>query len=316
MKLIQKLQECSTLGQADPILTKLGAGPAVKKLVETAIVLNNSQDPQQRSHAYSFMESAIKELEDDKSKIHEEEDDEYRKNNLHEEEDDEHKEREAHNNDEHKLHEEELSNHNLGSRTDGSDQSTHNTEPYPGEGKDTTNGEKPMQDMDGTINQWNETDNGMIVGGLPPVGMEPGVAREMGKDMAPLKQMDTSQMMRQIQYTVNRAFTPLQNKIQKQENLLNRTFNHYKEAIRSISQELRETKSASGSMKLDLDSMRKNAPATFRETVPVENQPSFDGMGIPGVQPQQTRHKDKIDVARAEIEQMNKIMNSTDSIYN
>jgi len=52
------------MGQADPILTRLGAGPAVKKLVETALALSSSQDPQQRNHAYSFMESAIKELED------------------------------------------------------------------------------------------------------------------------------------------------------------------------------------------------------------------------------------------------------------
>ena len=28
------------MGQADPILTRLGAGPAVKKLVETALVLS------------------------------------------------------------------------------------------------------------------------------------------------------------------------------------------------------------------------------------------------------------------------------------
>ena len=63
MKLIKRLQECSTIGQADPILTRLGAGPAVKKLVETALILSNSQDPQQRNHAYAFMESAIKELE-------------------------------------------------------------------------------------------------------------------------------------------------------------------------------------------------------------------------------------------------------------
>jgi len=30
------------MGQADPILNKLGAGPAVKKLVETALILSNS----------------------------------------------------------------------------------------------------------------------------------------------------------------------------------------------------------------------------------------------------------------------------------
>ena len=72
MSLIKKLQECATIGQADPILTKLNAGPAVKKLVETAIILSNSPDQQQRNHAYSFMESAIKELEDEDDDIKEE----------------------------------------------------------------------------------------------------------------------------------------------------------------------------------------------------------------------------------------------------
>ena len=56
---------------------------------------------------------------------------------------------------ENKIHEEVLDNHNLGARTDGSEMSTENREPYPGTGRDSDNGEKPMQDMDGTINQWN-----------------------------------------------------------------------------------------------------------------------------------------------------------------
>ncbi len=60
--LISKLKECTTLGQADPILSQLGAGAAVKKLVETSIILSNSSDRQQRSHAFSFMEAAIHEL--------------------------------------------------------------------------------------------------------------------------------------------------------------------------------------------------------------------------------------------------------------
>ena len=56
------------------------------------------------------------------------------------------------------LKEEKLDNNNNGSREDGSEQSTENEEPYKGEGKDTANGEKPMQGMTGTLNQWNETD--------------------------------------------------------------------------------------------------------------------------------------------------------------
>ena len=69
--LIKKLQECSTLGQADPILTNLNARPSARKIIETAIILNNSQDPAQRSHAFDFMKTGIKELEDDIHKLDE-----------------------------------------------------------------------------------------------------------------------------------------------------------------------------------------------------------------------------------------------------
>ena len=378
MKLIKKLQECSTIGQADPILTRLNAGPAVKKLVETAIILNNSQDPQQRSHAYSFMESAIKELEDDEhkereeemgmhgnedglsnKKIGEEKDDDL-KNKFNEEEDDDEKERETHG--ENKLHEEELSNHNQGARTTGSEQSSDNTEPYPGEGKDTTNGEKPMQDMDGTINQWNET-GGMPPGGGPPgAGMPPGipmqqgggippggamppaagigqlpglapdVAQEMGMVMPNLPPMDTNQMMRQMQYTVKNTVTdlyrkeilPLQNRLKEQiqQNINDKkqygmALKQQREAIKSLSQELQETKAASGSMSLDIDSLRKNSSAKFRETVTeLQDFSGFDGNGMPAIQPVPNRKGMKLDAARSEIEQMDKILNSNSSIYN
>ncbi len=50
--------------QADPLLKMLRVGSSAVKLVETAMSLNNSQDPEQRSHTYSFMKTAIKELDD------------------------------------------------------------------------------------------------------------------------------------------------------------------------------------------------------------------------------------------------------------
>ena len=68
--LIKQLQECATIGQADPILTRLNATPSIKKLIETAIMLSASEDRQQRNHAYSFMETAIKEIEDGIFKNH------------------------------------------------------------------------------------------------------------------------------------------------------------------------------------------------------------------------------------------------------
>lgn len=359
--LIKKLQECSTLGQADPILTKLGAGHAVKKLVETAIILNNSQDPQQRSHAFSFMESAIKELENDEDdhKLDEESpmgqhsgEDGLPKHTIGEEEEDPEKDKEKETHGENKIHEEELSNNNQGGRTDGSEQSTENEEPYPGEGEDTTTGEKPMQDMDGAINQWNET-GGMPPGAMPPQqgmppqqppqmagppgggmivpGLAPDIAQEMGMGMPAPPPMDTSQQMRQMQYTIKEYFNdfhkrvvaPINERLNATIKLQRETLTAQKtiltqqrEAIKSLSSQIQETKAASGNLKFDLDYMRKNANATFRETAPSpEGMPTFDSHGMPGIQPvnrkQQTLHE-----ARAEIDAMDKLLKSGNkSIY-
>lgn len=343
MKLIKQLQECSTLGQADPILTRLGAGPAVKKLVETALILSNSQDPQQRNHAYSFMESAIKELEDGGEgnqadpglgpkvddgiaapKITEEEDSDDITKITEEEDDDD---------DEHKIHEEEVTNNNQGSRNDGSEQSTDNTEPYPGQGIDTTNGEKPMQDMDNTQNQFNETGGfpngggapnggGMIMPGLPPTmpGLDPQIAQEMGMQMPAPPPMDTNQMMRQMQYTVdskmkdyhNRFVAPLNSVLKQQRE----TIKNQKSAIKELSMQLREISSNSGNMKLDLDSLKQNANARFRETESPSALSGYNVNNLPpaqsysGVQPVPNVKRHKIATARAEIEQMDKILTS------
>lgn len=368
-KLIKKLQECSTLGQADPILTKLDAGHAIKKLVETAIILNNSQDPTQRTHAFSFMESAIKQLETDDSehKIEEESpmgqhghEDELNSpkigsegsgiGGVSEEEEDDDKEK--------PIHEEELSNHNNGPRADGSEQSSENTAPYTGEGDNSADGEKDMQKMDGTVNQWNE------IGGMPPVqpgmppqqgmppaqmaappppqpgggiimpGLAPDIAQEMGVGMPAPPPMDTSQMMRQMQYTVKsimddyhkRVSIPMNNRLnatikqQKEALTQQRTIlTQQREAIKSLSQEIQETKAASGNLKFDLDYMRKNASATFRDTTPntvTEMQPFFGDPNMPSVQPINHRVQSLAE-ARAEIDAMDKILKSGNkSIYN
>lgn len=270
--------------EANSVLKKLHAGPAVRKLVETAITLNNSKDPQQKNNAFGFMESAIKELEDDKDKI----------NKINEEEND------KDNNNEHKLHEEEISNHTPGSRTEGSEQSTDNKEPYPGEGKDSTSGEKPMQDMDNTKNQFEETDNGMIIPGLAPKN-----ALEMGQDVK-MPPMTTPQLMEQMRYTVNRMMEPL---IKKQE----QTNINLKESVKILSKELQEAKSINGNMQLDLDYMRKHSSATFRETTPSHNeQAGFDKFGLPSIQPVPIRQH-KLQDARNEIEQMDKLLNNPES---
>ena len=276
------------MGQADPILTKLNAGPAVKKLVEIAIGLASSKDPQQRNHAFNIMESAIKELEDDniQKKILED----------HEKDDDEHK-----------LHEEELKNNNTGGRTTGSDQSSDNTAPYPGTAKDSTNGEKPMQDMEGTENQWNETGGmmpGMMPGGMPQggggmpqgggmppqqgPGLAPDIAQEMGAQMGPMPPMNGNQMMRQMQYTTQQEIKRIMGPI-----------------VKKLELQIRETRVNNGSMKLDVERLRENAPARFRETTGPTNEESFvyAAQKVPG----QKRHQ--VAIARAEIEQMNSMLN-------
>ena len=341
------------MGQADPILTRLGAGPAVKKLVETALALSSSQDPQQRNHAYSFMESAIKELEDGQGnladpglgpdvdddinapKLTEEKDNDDDKEKIHEEEDDK--------DNEHKIHEEVLDNHNNGPREDGSEQSTDNVAPYSQQGVDTTTGEKPMQDMDNTVNQWSET-NGMIVPGIPPVqnaggmppgapggmpggmpGLAPDIAQEMGMQMPAPPPMDTNQMMRQMQYTIRhemknydrKVVAPMMRHLKAQREAIK----EQKNVIKKLSVELRETKATSGNMKLDLDSIRDNATAKFRETE--STIPGFTGMGTEfnnssvAVQPLPNYQRVKVSLARSEIEQMDKMLNSNrNPIYN
>jgi hypothetical protein len=354
LKLIKKLQECATIGQADPILTKLNAGPAVKKLVETAIILSNSPDQQQRNHAYSFMESAIRELEDDDN----DDDIKEEKMGMHGHEDGlnnptigaegDKKVTEEDDNDknDHKINEEELSNHNQGSRTEGSDQSTHNTEPYPGEGEPTQDGEKPMEDMANTVNQWSET-NGMPPGqpgamppgqpgAMPPnqmaapngggmimPGLSPDIAQEMGMGMPAPPPMDTSQMMRQMQYTVKNIINDYHKRVTSPMNeRLNATIkqhrealtqhkniiNQQKEAIKELSTELRETSASNGSMKLDLDTLRNNASAKFRETEPSANAPTFNGMPMSGIQPGPSIKQDEITLARSQITEMDKIL--------
>jgi hypothetical protein len=367
LKLIKKLQECATIGQADPILTKLNAGPAVKKLVETAIILSNSPDQQQRNHAYSFMESAIRELEDDDN----DDDIKEEKMGMHGSEDelnnptitggDKVVSEEENNDDdknENKTREEVLDNHNLGERTEGSDQSTHNKEPYPGEGEPTKDGENPMEDMANTVNQWSEAlpPGGMPPGGMPPgqpgamppngmppnqmagvppngggmivPGLAPDIAQEMGMGMPAPPPMDTSQMMRQMQYTVKNIINDYHKKVtgpmndrlnatikQQRETILQQktTNKQQREAIKELSTELRETSASNGSMKLDLDTLRNNASAKFREIEPSVNAPTFNGMPMSGIQPGPSIKQDEITLARSQITEMDKILRTKPS---
>ena len=138
-------------------------------------------------------------------------------------------------------------------------------------------------------------------------GLAPDVAQEMGMVMQQLPPMDTNQMMRQMQYTLEsyhkRVVVPLVSHIKTQ-----------RAAIKEQSNQIRELRSNSGSMTLDLDSLKKNATAKFRETEGTEI-PSY-GKQVLSLQPNLTHRKDKLDTARSEITEMDKIIRSgVNSIY-
>jgi len=141
--------------------------------------------------------------------------------------------------------------------------------------------------------------------------------------------MNTNQMMRQMQYTINYAIInnnrkflePLSRIIKKQRESLD----EQKSAIKKLSLELRETKVNNGTMKLDLDTMRQNSNASFRETTSTPSLQTFPDNGIyhagtstvSALQPLPNYQRMKVDVARSEIEQMDKILNSNKNpLYN
>jgi hypothetical protein len=151
-------------------------------------------------------------------------------------------------------------------------------------------------------------------------GLDPNIAQEMGAQMPPMPQLNDNQMMRQMQYTVNRIVSNLYKKeIAPMKERLNATIRVQKEtitaqrkAIKQLAIEVRETKTNSGSMKLDLDSMKQNASASFRETT--QQLPGFTSPAeiqlVTGVQPLPNYQRNKVAIARSEIEQMDKMLNT------
>ena len=288
MSIISKLRECTSIAEADGILSQARAGPAVRKLVETGILLRNHPDKQQREYGLSFINSAIQEVDGvgtlTKSEV-------------------------PTNQDSHGIKkkgdgfvkEEELAGGNK-SGTAGSEQSSDNTEPYPQVADSSDDGQKDMEKMDDTENQMTEMMPGMGMPGMMP-GLEPSVANEMGQGMPQMPPMNTPQMMKQMQYTLERyhrnVVLPLRNTIAQQ-----------KEAIMQLSKQVRESEAKSGSMKLDIDTVKRGAMARpwVRETVlPTLGGPTIVGNGNP--------NRDTLESARSEIANMDKTMRGQSTPY-
>jgi len=275
---VKKLQECTNLDQATQLLNAVHAGPAVRKLVETGVMLRNHPDPIQRQYGSSFIHAAIKEEEDDEKK---EQVPKAEEPTPH------------HGDDAEKPIEEELLAGGDQDGNAGSEQSTDNTEPYPQVGKTAPNSDIESMDSASGENQMKENMGGQWPGQIP--GIEPSVANEMGNHMAPMPQMDTPQMMKQMQYTVTEAMKryviPLRNVIKAQQ-----------EAIKSLSKRVQESEARTGSMKLDISTVKQHAMAkshNIQETVGFPQvHPTIVGSGDP--------RRFELDSARAEINQLDK----------
>jgi len=276
MSITKRLQECNSYNQAIPLLKSVNAKPSLHKIVETALLLKNHPDPHQREYGSNFMRTALQELEMDKDEQptpHHDDGVTVKKDKI--------------------IKEEELAGGNPDG-TEGSEQSSDNEGPYPQVGT-----EEPNSDIESMQGGAASGDNQMKEGqgpmGMFP-GIEPGIAQEMGGQMPALPPMNTNQQMRQMQYTVSsavRAYVlPLRNQIQKQQ-----------EAIKVLSRQVRESEAKTGSMKLDLSTIKQNAPARFRETV-IED-PLFNP------QPNPIHNKVfALEKARSEIAELDKAIRS------
>jgi len=236
MSLRHKIQECTSISDIDRALSGRRVRPSFRKILETAVLLSNHPDKMQREYGAQFMQTALQEADllDKAEKPASPESDGIEKDDV--------------------IKEELLAGGNQDG-TGGSEQSTDNTEPYPQVAKDTDEGEKPMDKASGEdqMKEGFPPASGPPMPGMMP-GMEPGVAAEMGGHMPQLPPMNTNQMMRQMQYTLNetlkRYVLPLRQQIKVQQ-----------EAIKKLSSQIREVQIGKGAMKLDIAHVRENATA-------------------------------------------------------
>jgi hypothetical protein len=249
---LKKLQECTCAQDSLPILNSIKAKPALRRVVETAIELQQSKDPRQQHFAHNFWVTAKQEMEDDE-KIQEEKID-FKKGDV-----------------EKPKQEEQL----VTARD--SKGSTDSTAPYPGEGTDEPQSDiESMQTASGE-NQMQEGFPPPQGGGMPPqgggqMGMPQGMCPEVGKQLmggqAPqMPPMSTPQAMQQMHYTVREALRPVIAMLKK-----------HNQAIEVISHQVQESTAKSRSMQLDIGSVKANALAhdVVRET---EN--TIDGIPVP-----------------------------------
>ena len=213
---MKKLQECTSLQEALPILR--GKSATFRKTVETAFALMGNKNPDQQSLGHGFLATAIQEMDAaEQPTPHHDEGIKAKK--------------------EHFVKEEELSGSNK-SGTEGSEQSSKNTQPNPKEGTEEPVGDLEQPEMS-TENQMKEGFPPMgQPPGMSPPGLDPNIAQAMAPQMPQIPQMTTPQQIQQMQYTVKQYMEtivlPMRNQILKQN-----------KAIKFLSEQIRESKVAS-----------------------------------------------------------------------
>lgn len=271
---MKSLKECTTLQEAEPFLRK--ATPTQKKVIETAFALRAHPNATQQALGEQFWQTAIQEM--DKA----EEPTPHHDNGLKSKGD-------------HFVKEEELAGGNK-SGTEGSEQSTDNTEPYPQEGSQSENGQKDMEKAEGTENQFSE----MMPNMMPQMpGMDPHVAQQMAPqgNMPP---MSTPQQIQQMQYTVKEMTKGMVQEIRKLQNHVG----FQNKAIKDLNTKLQETQSLKGGLDLNGYKERQVVP-NVQETMPT-TVTNMD-QAIPKVFEKTHQLSDK----RAKISELNKMLDSS-----
>lgn len=229
---MHKLQECRTITEAEPFLR--GRSATFRKIVETAILLQSHPNPQQQQIGNQFMATAIQELDAAEEPTPKESPGLKTKGD-------------------HFVKEEELAGGNK-SGTAGSEQSSDNTEPYPQVAEDSEDGQKDMEKMDDTENQFSE------MGGMPgmmPPGLDPQIAQQMAPQMPQIPQMNTPQQVQQMQYTVKKYMEAYMKPVREQVIRLTK-------ANSFLSKQVKEMQTSS--IGLDIHKFSKENKGPLRET--------------------------------------------------
>lgn len=231
---MKKLQECTTLQEAQPLLR--GKSSTFRKVVETAILLRAHPDPNQRAIGEQFMSSAIQEMDKD-------------------EEPTPPHGKAIEPKGEHFVKEEELAGGNK-SGTEGSEQSTDNTEPYPLVADQSEAGEKPMEKMENTENQMKEGFPPPMMG---PPGLDPQLAQQMAPQMPQIPAMNTPQQIQQMQYTIKRYLEAYVKPLREQVIKLTKANVFFANKIKEIQ---------TTSIGIDVHSLKDTRVPRLQETMP------------------------------------------------